>query len=580
MRLSLLMKFKIWKRLVNINIKEITQITRTLKVLYVEDDDGARDSTLEMLQNFFKEVTTAVDGLDGIDKFNSDDFDLIISDINMPKMNGIEMLKQLDTDTPILILSAHNEAEYFMQTIKLGVEGYILKPLESQQFINVLKRVVDKILLKRYTSQYQEELKTAVEERTQELQHELHYDNLTGLRNRYSFFNDIQGVDTPTVFIIDIDKFNIINEIYTEEVGNIVLKAFSIFLLNFTKKSTYKVYRLSSDEFILWDDALDVNYEKSTQDVNSLIDKLKDFKIRNADDFISIDITVGMSIADKDAFSSAKMALEFAKKNKINHKIYTPEINKRKEDSDALEWKKRINSAIKDDRVVSVYQPIVTKDGLPLKHEALIRLREESSDKLITPFFFLDIAKKTRQYNELSVIVIFKTLNILASSNHTLSINFTYSDIKNSSLLDGIEELFINNTNIGSRAIFEITESESIENYDDVKNFIRRFRSYGVKIAIDDFGSGFSNFEYILEIEPDYLKIDGSLVKNIDTDSKAYTLVEAIVQFSHKLSIKVIAEYVHSKVVFEMLLKLDVDEYQGFYFSEPLENITNRSVNE
>lgn len=141
------------------------------------------------------------------------------------------------------------------------------------------------------------------------------------------------------------------------------------------------------------------------------------------------------------------------------------------------------------------------------------------------------------------------------------------------SLFTKIEEYFITHSGVGQRAVFEITETESIENYDDVKSFIKRFREYGVKIAIDDFGTGFSNFEYILEIEPDYLKIDGSLVKDIDTNSRSYTLVEAIVQFSHRLGIKVIAEFVHSQTIFIMLKDLGVDEYQGFYFSEPLENI-------
>jgi c-di-GMP phosphodiesterase len=199
-----------------------------------------------------------------------------------------------------------------------------------------------------------------------------------------------------------------------------------------------------------------------------------------------------------------------------------------------------------------------------------MRLQEKNSEKLILPAHFLDVAIKTRQYDELSSSTIFKALDLIKSSSHTLSINFTYSDIKNILFTEQLKDFFTKNSNVGNRTVFEITESESIENYDDVKAFIKCFRVYGVKIAIDDFGAGFSNFEYILEIEPDYLKIDGSLIKNIDKDPKAHTLVEAIVQFSHKLEIKIIAEYVHSQQIFEMLKELNVDEYQGFYFYEPL----------
>jgi EAL domain-containing protein (putative c-di-GMP-specific phosphodiesterase class I) len=152
-----------------------------------------------------------------------------------------------------------------------------------------------------------------------------------------------------------------------------------------------------------------------------------------------------------------------------------------------------------------------------------------------------------------------------------LSFNFTYSDIVNTEFLNKLELFFKKVPDSGSRVVFEITENESMESYDVVKEFINRFRKYGIRIAIDDFGSGFSNFNYILEMEPDYLKIDGSLIKDIDTNPKSLTMTEAIVNFSKKLGIKVIAEYVHSEKIFIMLRDIGVDEFQGFYFAQPTE---------
>jgi EAL domain-containing protein (putative c-di-GMP-specific phosphodiesterase class I) len=215
----------------------------------------------------------------------------------------------------------------------------------------------------------------------------------------------------------------------------------------------------------------------------------------------------------------------------------------------------------------------VNRDGKVMKYETLMRLRDKDTNKLITLNYFLDIAVKTGLYSALSRYIIFEGLWRLDTSEHNLSFNFTYADIINKTLLNEIESFFITSPKLARRAIFEITESEIIEDYADMKSFIKQFRKYGVVFAIDDFWSGFSNFEYILEVEPDYLKIDGSLVKNIDTDKKAYILVRAIVDFSHRLGIKVIAEYVHSDIIFQMLKKLNIDEFQGFYFSKPLENI-------
>lgn len=197
-------------------------------------------------------------------------------------------------------------------------------------------------------------------------------------------------------------------------------------------------------------------------------------------------------------------------------------------------------------------------------------MRIEENTTLVSPFHFLDIATKVGLYRELSNKIFAGAFSVLERSEAVLSLNFTYDDIIDREFLYDLQSRFKSDKTLGQRCIFEITESQAMENYDEVKKFVDRFRRYGVRFAIDDFGSGFSNFEYIIEIEPDYLKIDGSLVKNIDTDEKAHILVQAITRFSHELGIKVIAEYVHSKVIFDMLLQIGVDEFQGFYFSEPV----------
>ena len=106
-----------------------------------------------------------------------------------------------------------------------------------------------------------------------------------------------------------------------------------------------------------------------------------------------------------------------------------------------------------------------------------------------------------------------------------------------------------------------------------MQSFIKEIRTFGVRIAIDDFGTGHSNFSNIIAIDPDYIKIDGSFIKNIDKDPKSYSLVKGIVNSSKDLNIKTIAEFVHKKEIFDILKDLGVDEFQGYYFSEPLLNI-------
>jgi EAL domain-containing protein (putative c-di-GMP-specific phosphodiesterase class I) len=166
-------------------------------------------------------------------------------------------------------------------------------------------------------------------------------------------------------------------------------------------------------------------------------------------------------------------------------------------------------------------------------------------------------------------MLIIKTLNILKDQRDIiLSINITYSDLIDKKLITIMTDM-MNSYDIGNRLIFEIVESEDIKNYEILKKFVEKFRKYGVKIAIDDFGSGFSNFEHIIKIKPDYIKIDGSLIKNIDKDLDTQSIVKAITQIADELDVKLIAEFVHSKEVLDLLHNYKIDEYQGYYFYEP-----------
>jgi EAL domain-containing protein (putative c-di-GMP-specific phosphodiesterase class I) len=118
--------------------------------------------------------------------------------------------------------------------------------------------------------------------------------------------------------------------------------------------------------------------------------------------------------------------------------------------------------------------------------------------------------------------------------------------------------------------ILEILENDNIEHYHLLTKKLVQFKQVAAKIAIDDFGSGYSNFSHIIGISPHYLKIDASLIKDIDTNRKSYEMVKAIVQFAKSLHIKTIAEFVSSKEIFDITYALGVDEFQGYYFGKPM----------
>ena len=134
------------------HLQDIIKTTKTLKLLYVEDDEISRLSAKELLANFFTDITTAVDGGEALEKFNENDFDIILSDINMPKLNGIDLMheiRKLDKEVSIVFLTAENEDEYLAEGAKIGVDSFIIKPLGLNNLTTALTRVSEKILLKR-----------------------------------------------------------------------------------------------------------------------------------------------------------------------------------------------------------------------------------------------------------------------------------------------------------------------------------------------------------------------------------------------------------------------------------------------
>jgi YesN/AraC family two-component response regulator len=129
-------------------MKKFAKRCKNIKLLYVEDDETARDSTLKLLLNFFEHITVAIDGKDGFEKFQNGEFDFILTHISMPKMSGIEMIEKIreqNSQIPIVLLSAYNDSDKFMQAIELDIDGYVLKPIVYDKIFLSLKKNFKKI---------------------------------------------------------------------------------------------------------------------------------------------------------------------------------------------------------------------------------------------------------------------------------------------------------------------------------------------------------------------------------------------------------------------------------------------------
>jgi EAL domain-containing protein (putative c-di-GMP-specific phosphodiesterase class I) len=192
----------------------------------------------------------------------------------------------------------------------------------------------------------------------------------------------------------------------------------------------------------------------------------------------------------------------------------------------------------------------------------------DSDGIMIPPVKFLTIAKKTKLYPQITLEVLNQSCSLFATRSEEFSINLSDSDIRDPYIVKEIIHT-ITQTGTASRIVFEILESEGIENYEEVVEFITSVKSLGAKIAIDDFGTGYSNFENILKLNVDYIKIDGSLIQGITENSRHHIVVETIVNFAHKIGAKTIAEFVSSEEIYDAIKELGVDFAQGYFTGKP-----------
>ena len=153
--------------------------------------------------------------------------------------------------------------------------------------------------------------------------------------------------------------------------------------------------------------------------------------------------------------------------------------------------------------------------------------------------------------------------------NCDVSINLSAIDMENEAIREDIYRLLTTYGEQAKRVTFELLEDEDVKDFDVVKTFITKVKSYGVKIAMDDFGAGYSNYERLLDFQPDIIKIDGSLVKNIESSKFSVSIVSSIILFAREQGLSVVAEYVENENIFNILKELGVDYFQGYYFGKP-----------
>lgn len=395
------------------------------------------------------------------------------------------------------------------------------------------------------------------------IRHLTNFDSLTGLPNRQKLQFDIDQRHPHACAILNIDNFKEMNDFFGIVSGDTLLRRTAEWLT----AMGFSPYRIGGDEFAV------LFYEKLTQEqlnsrISALISALDEERFIVDNETLDMHMTVGVAMGEGKLLTRADIAIHTAKERKIPIAFY--------EEAENIEEQYRINiamagairKALVGGRIICHFQPIVNiATGGIDKYETLVRMLDEEGN-LVPPMQFLPIAKKTKLYPRITKEVIHQACRLFATRDEEFSLNISIDDIHDPSTVQEIISTIIR-TGTASRIVFEILESEGIENYSAVAEFINTVKALGAKIAIDDFGTGYSNFEHVLRLNVDYIKIDGSLIQGTTDNPRHRVIVETIVDFADKIGTQTIAEFVSDEATFNTIKELGITYSQGYFTGKP-----------
>lgn len=434
------------------------------------------------------------------------------------------------------------------------------------------------------------QVKEALLEQVEALFYQASYDPLTNLVNRHEFEQRLQSIlynirqtgEQHGLCYMDLDQFKVINDICGHVIGDKLLRRLSS-KLDEEVRDQDTLARLGGDEFALL--VKNCSLTELEEIAENLRKTVEDFRLVWEDKMFNISVSIGVVLINQNSSTLASILSDadaacYIAKEKGRNRIHVYEsdaqiIQRRK---DEMAWVSRINQAFEQNRFRLYHQLIVPTDqnSLEKKHyEVLVRMVNEEGH-LIPPGAFLPAAER---YNLTPLLDrwIVQTLFIWFSSHPEkleelaiCAINLSGISITDKTFSDFLLQQFDHYDVPPEKICFEVTETAAISNLAEASHFITMIKARGCHFSLDDFGSGMSSFAYLKNLPVDYLKIDGSFVRNITTNGIDHVMVEAIHRVGHVMGLKTIAEYVEDDKTLQRLREIGVDYAQGYGIAKPM----------
>jgi len=550
-------------------VPENTPIQTPWKVLIVDDDPGVHDITILALKNLrvqnrptsFTSVYSAKEARELLEHDQS--FAVALIDVVMETTHaGLELTQHIRKEllNPYLRIIIRT-GQSGKAPEKFVIDNYDINDYKDKTELNADKLYSSvKIAIDSYSeiidfnNQKEDLYKTVIR------------NPLTNLHNRHKLQTDIQDMNDATIILFNLDRFSHINDLYGYEQGNYIIEEVGR-ALQLLEDEENRLYHIGIDEFIIL--RQDSSEAQTDALVSKIIKKFQNSSFTHDDIDFNITFTVGIVENEKEFLcNKADLAIKEARlisPNRIQRFHNNMKIQKNIENN--LLWFKEIKNALKQERIVPYFQPIYNNRTSKIeKYECLVRLLKE--DEVISPFMFLEVAEATGLLTQITKVMLEKSAKVFAKNDFTFSINITKHDLQDETFSQYVASVLEKNNIKAERLVLEILENNSLESIPNSKDNLTRLHNLGCKIALDDFGAQCQNFANMLDLQMDFIKIDGHFIKNLKEEIPR-NMVDSMVYFANKMGIDLVAEFVCDEEIFNIVNEFDIKYSQGYYLSEP-----------
>ena len=421
---------------------------------------------------------------------------------------------------------------------------------------------------------------------TERLRHQAAHDALTGLLNRASFeqaLRDLAGAPTvrarqAALLYLDLDQFKLINDTVGHDAGDRMVSELSSLLLACIEPSDV-LARLGGDEFGLLLRGAGRHHALAVAE--SIRQTVRGHRFVHEGKQHSLTVSIGVVVLDQNSSRDTRELLALADtacymakeagRNRV-HLTAADDVQTQRR-RDEMAWINRLKLAIAENRLELHYQRIQPVQGGPEDGhlELLLRLRDEDG-RLVPPAEFIPPAERYALMPTLDRWVVQAALARMqrAPRRHGLwAINLSATTLEDDSFADFVCAELGRSGVAASRLCFEVTETAALTHMERAMSFIHRMRSLGCHFALDDFGSGMSSFGYLKQLPVDLVKIDGSFIRDIESDPMSLSIVRALTEICHQARVGVVAEFVENQHILQRLRELGVDYAQGYAIHRP-----------